>query len=335
MRLGLLGLGRIGTFHADTLADLPMLDSLVVADIVPERTAKVVERTGAEPAASPDALLKSGLDGVVIAAGTDAHPELIAAALEAGLPVFCEKPIARSIAESVAVLGLVEAAGLPVQIGYQRRFDAAYQAAHAAVASGELGWLHTVRSTTLDPAPPTPEYVAASGGLFRDCGVHDFDIIRWVTGREVAEVYATGANKGADFFAANGDIDTAAAILTLDDGTMALVSNARYNPRGYDVRLELHGSRDSIAVGLEDQLPLRSVEPGASFPAGVPHPVFMERFEPAYRSELEVFTELVAGERVSPCTVADALEAEWIAEACARSWREHRPVRIEEVKDGR
>jgi myo-inositol 2-dehydrogenase/D-chiro-inositol 1-dehydrogenase len=269
---------------------------------------------------------------VVIAASTDAHPELIAAAIDAGLPVFCEKPIAPSIAESVEVLRRVETAGVPVQIGYQRRFDAGFQAAHTAVKNGELGWLHTVRSTTLDPAPPTPEYVAVSGGLFRDCGVHDFDIIRWVTGREVVEVYATGSNQGADFFAAAGDVDTSAAVLTLEGGALAVVSNTRYNPRGYDVRLEVHGSKDSIAVGLEDKLPLRSVEPGTRFPAGQPHPVFMERFRPAYRAELEVFTELVAGERSSPCTVADALEAEWVAQACTLSHHEHRPVRIDEVK---
>jgi myo-inositol 2-dehydrogenase/D-chiro-inositol 1-dehydrogenase len=332
MRLGLLGLGRIGEFHADTLASLPMVDSLVVADIIPDLTTMVADRLGAEPAASPDALLKSDLDGVVIAAATDAHPELIVAAVDAGLPVFCEKPLARTIAEGVEVLQRVQASDVPVQIGYQRRFDVAYQAAHDAVASGELGWLHTVRSTTLDPAPPTPEYVAVSGGIFRDCGVHDFDIIRWVTGREVAEVYATGSTRGTDFFAAAGDVDTSAAVLTLDDGTLALVSNTRYNPRGYDVRLQVHGSRDSIAVGLETKLPLlRSVEPLAT-PAAVPHRMFMDRFLPAYKAELEVFAELVLGDHFPPCTVADALEADLIAEACALSLREHRPVRMQEVR---
>lgn len=333
MRLGLLGLGRIGEFHADTLASLPMVDSLVVADIIPGLTTKVADRLGAEPAASPDALLEAGLDGVVIAAGTDAHPELILAAVDAGLPVFCEKPLARTIAEGAEVVARVKASGVPVQIGYQRRFDVAYQAAHDAVAAGELGWLHTVRSTTLDPAPPTPEYVAVSGGIFRDCGVHDFDIIRWVTGREVVEVYASGSNQGDSFFAAAGDVDTSAAVLTLDDGILALVSNTRYNPRGYDVRLEVHGSKDSIAVGLEKKLPLRSVEPLATFPTGVPHRMFMDRFLAAYQAELEVFAELVAGDRRSPCcTVEDGLEADLVAEACGLSLREHRPVRIEEVR---
>lgn len=116
------------------------------------------------------------------------------------------------------------------------------------MTSGELGDLHTIRSTTLDPAPPPAAYIAASGGIFHDCVVHDIDAIRWVTGREVVEVYATGGNRGADYIAATGDVDTCAAVLTLDDGTLALVSGTRHNPRGYDVRLELHGSRDSIAA---------------------------------------------------------------------------------------
>jgi myo-inositol 2-dehydrogenase/D-chiro-inositol 1-dehydrogenase len=234
--------------------------------------------------------------------------------------------------EGTEVLAAVKDSGVEIQIGYNRRFDTAFAAARAAVESGELGPLHTVRSTTLDPEPPPAAYIASSGGIFRDCSVHDFDIIRWVTGREVTEVYATGSNRGADYIAAAGDADTTAAILTLDDGTLAVVSNSRHNARGYDVRMELHGFSDSIAVGLEDKLPLRSVEPGVTFPAGPPHHFFMDRFTAAYRAELTAFTEVVAGRMPSPCTVADALEAGWIAEACTLSLREHRTVRIEEVR---
>ncbi|MET7855565.1 Gfo/Idh/MocA family oxidoreductase, partial [Streptomyces avermitilis] len=224
--------------------------------------------------------------------------------------------------------------GVEVHIGYNRRFDAGCVAARRAVVSGELGDLHTIRSTTLDPAPPPPAYVAVSGGIFRDCSVHDFDIVRWVTGREVVEVYATGGNRGAEYIREAGDVDTASALLTLDDGTIAVISNTRHNARGYDVRLELHGMKDSIAVGLEDKLPLRSVEPGVTFPAGTPHDFFMDRFAAAYRAELTAFTEVVVGTRTSPCTVADAIEASWIAEACTLSLREHRPVRLDEVRKG-
>ncbi|SDJ39151.1 myo-inositol 2-dehydrogenase / D-chiro-inositol 1-dehydrogenase [Frankineae bacterium MT45] len=331
MRLGLIGLGRIGAFHADTLNALPSVDSLVITDYLPAVAQQVSERIGAQTADSVGALLTSGIDGLVIAAGTGAHAELLTAAVEAEIPVFCEKPISGSLAESAALLSRLAGASTPVHIGYQRRFDAGFRAARDAVLSGELGWLHTLRSTTLDPAPPPAAYIATSGGLFRDCAVHDFDIIRWVTGREVVEVYAAGSNKGADFFAEANDVDTASALLTLDDGTLALVSNTRYNARGYDVRLEVHGSNDSICAGMDDHLPLRSVEPGIAFPAGTPYPAFMERFLPAYRAELEAFTEVVAGQRTSPCTLADALHAEQIAEAATRSYREHRPIRIDEV----
>ncbi|MFF7284669.1 Gfo/Idh/MocA family protein [Streptomyces griseorubiginosus] len=332
MRIGILGLGRIGAFHAETLSGLDAVESLVLTDPFAEAAKSAAERFGGEVVDSPEALLAAGVDGIVLAAATDAHPGLILAGVEAGIPVFCEKPVAKHMSEGVEVLRAVEGSEVPIQIGYNRRFDTGFVNARAAVQSGELGKLHTVRSTTLDPAPPPAAYVAASGGIFRDCSVHDFDIIRWVTGREVVEVYAVGGNRGAEYIKEAGDADTTGAILTLDDGTIAVVSNSRHNARGYDVRMEIHGFQDSIAVGLEDKLPLRSVEPGVTFPAGTPHDFFMDRFTAAYRAELTAFTEVVAGTRPSPCTIADALEAGWIAEACTLSLHEHRPVTIAEVR---
>ena len=332
MRLGLIGLGRIGAFHAATLRDLPVVESLVVADPVAAAVSAVVDKFGAEPADSPRALLASGVDGVVIAAATSAHPELILAALDAGVPVFCEKPVTANPVDSVEVLRRAEQTGIPVQIGYPRRFDTAFVAVRDAVRDGDLGWVHTVRSTTLDPAPPPDGYLRASGGIFRDCSVHDFDAVRFVTGQDVVEVYATGSNQGAAVFAEIGDVDTAATVLTLSSGALAVVSNTRYNARGYDVRMEVHGSADSVAAGLEDRWPIRSTEPGVAFPAGTPHTFFMDRFAAAFRSELAAFTDLVAGRISSPCTVADAVEASWIAEAATRSLTEHRPVTLDEVR---
>ncbi|MFD4725094.1 Gfo/Idh/MocA family oxidoreductase [Streptomyces seoulensis] len=334
MRIGILGLGRIGAFHAETLSGLDAVTSLVVADPVADAAKAAAERYGAEVADSPEALLAAGIDGLVIAAATDAHPALIRAGVTAGVPVFCEKPVARTIAEGVAVLDAVRESGVPIQIGFNRRFDAGFLAARAAVRSGELGRLHTVRSTTLDPAPPPAAYVAASGGIFRDCSVHDFDMIRWVTGREVTEVYAAGGNRGAAYIAEAGDADTTSAVLTLDDGTIAVVSNSRHNARGHDVRMELLGFADSLSVGLDDRLPIRSAEPGVTFPSGTPHDFFMDRFTDAYRAELAAFTKVVAGTRTSPCTIEEALEAGWIAEACTLSLREHRPVTLAEVRTG-
>jgi myo-inositol 2-dehydrogenase/D-chiro-inositol 1-dehydrogenase len=279
MRLGLLGPGRIGAFHAETLAGLPAVEELVISDPVPALAEQVAARFGARIAGSPEAVLASGVDGMIIAAPTGFHTELIELCVAAGLP---------------AVL--------------------------------------TVRSTTLDPAPPPRAYLAESGGIFRDCAVHDYDAVRWVTGQEVTEVYAAGTNQDADWFGELDDVHTASAVLTLAGGALAVVSNTRYNARGHDVRLEVHGTRDSLAAGLGPGLPLRSAEPGVSFPDGKPFTFFMDRLAEAFRAELTAFTEVVAGRRASPCTVLDAIETGWVAEACTLSLREHRPVKIEEVR---
>ncbi len=330
MRIGLIGTGRIGAFHAATLAGLPAVTGVVVHDADEGSARTVAEATGAEHAADLDGLLGAGLGGVVIAAPTAFHAELILAAHRAGLPTFCEKPVAGTLAETDAVLDAIEGSTVPLHIGFQRRFDAGYQAVRAAVADGRLGWTHTLRACTSDPTPPHPGYIPGSGGIYRDCSVHDYDIIRWVTGREVVEVYATGANRGADFFAAAGDVDTAVTLLTLDDGSLATCTAARYNGAGYDVRLEVCGSRGTLVAGLTDNSPLTSAE-GAAWPAGTPYPGFMERFLDAYRAELTAFTEVVAGTRPSPCTGQDARAALAIADAATRSRSEGRPVELKAV----
>jgi myo-inositol 2-dehydrogenase/D-chiro-inositol 1-dehydrogenase len=332
MRIGVAGAGRIGAYHAETLRQMKAVDSLVVADAVPARAADVAAALGIEHVTAPGDLFTAGIDGLVIAAASDAHAVLVLGSVDAGIPVFCEKPVAPDAAGTRAVLDKVGSSTVPVQVGFQRRFDAGFAAARAAVAAGELGWVHTVRAGTLDPVPPSAEYLAGSGGLFRDCSVHDFDAIRWVSGHEVVEVYALGANRGADFFRALGDIDTAAALLTLTDGSFAQVSATRYNAAGYDVRLEVLGSEQSISVGLDDGLPLRSAEPRVTFPSGSPYPTFRQRFHAAYVSELTAFTDIVAGRAQPTCTVADALEAFLVAEACELSRAEHRPVRLAEVR---
>ena len=328
MRIGLVGVGRIGAFHASTLKALPAVDQVVVADADPSRAETVAKELGLLFVPDVASMLAGGLDGFVIAAATGAHAELIAAGVAAGVPTFCEKPVALDLAETQRVVELVESGDVPVHIGFQRRFDAGYQAARAAVESGELGFVHHIRANTNDAFPPHREYIPQSGGFFRDCTVHDFDIIRYVTGREVVSVYATGANRGEAFFGEYGDVDSAAALLTLDDGTFAMVSGTRYNGAGHDVRMELQGSQGSIAVGLDEHIALRSAEPGVTFPAGPPHMTFMDRFQPAYVAELTAFTEVAAGTRDVPCTVRDALAAFRIADACELSRRENRVVTV-------
>ncbi|MFF8378778.1 Gfo/Idh/MocA family oxidoreductase [Streptomyces sp. NPDC015661] len=329
MRIGLIGTGRIGSFHAGVLARHPEVESLIVADADPVRAAGVAGALGAEAAADVDALLGHALDAVVIASATAAHAQLIARAAGAGLPAFCEKPISLDVPGTLAALDAVTAAGTVLQLGFMRRFDGGYRAAREAVRSGRLGRLHTVRAVTSDPEPPPAAYLPLSGGLFRDCLVHDFDIVRWVTGREVVEVYATGSDAGPAMFREADDVDTAAAVLTLDDGTLVTATATRCNGAGYDVRMELAGERDQIVVGLDDRSPLASVEPQGPPAPGKPWPGFLERFAPAYEAELDAFVRLVRGEAPNPCDGREALAALRIAEACERSRRERVPVRVD------
>ncbi|MFD3878140.1 Gfo/Idh/MocA family protein [Streptomyces microflavus] len=337
MRIGLIGTGRIGTFHAEVLSRHPAVDSLLVADADPERAAVAATRTGAS-AVPVDAMFTGGgrdlPDALVICSATAAHASLIARAARAGLPVFCEKPIALDLPGTLGALAEVEAAGSVLQLGFMRRFDTGYGEARAAVREGRLGRLHTVRAVTSDPAPPPADYLPLSGGLYRDCLVHDCDILRWVTGREVSEVYATGSDAGPAMFRAAGDVDTAAALLTLDDGTLATATATRCNGAGYDVRMELAGELDQIAVGLDDRTPLTSAEPEGPGAPAKPWPGFLERFAPAYEAELDAFLRVARGELANPCDGREALHALRIAEACEISRRERRPVAMEEIPGG-
>jgi myo-inositol 2-dehydrogenase / D-chiro-inositol 1-dehydrogenase len=331
MRIGLAGTGRIGAFHAKTLTTLPGVDDLVLADLDPAVAQRVADDLGVSAAPTIDALLGSGLDAFVITAGTAAHAELLEAAIARDIPTFCEKPVALDLERTIALTELEATSGVPVHIGFQRRFDAGYRRVREAVASGELGFVHTVRAATMDQTPPPAAYLATSGGIFRDCNVHDFDILRFVTGREVTRVFATGANKGEEFFTEAGDVDTAAATLVLDDGTLAVVTSTRYNGAGHDVRMEVHGSKGTLGVGHDTALAISSAEPGIEWPPGPRHWSFMERFLPAYVTELTAFVEVARGAAPSPCTVADALEAFRTAEACARSLSSGAPVDLVDI----
>ena len=323
MRIGLVGVGRIGAFHAATLKGLAGVEQVVVTDSDDARARAVAKELGLE--------VVTDVEGFAICVPTSAHAELIERAQDAGLTTFCEKPVAADLRGTLRIADRVSAGRVPVHIGFQRRFDAGFRAARDAVTSGSLGWIHTIRANTSDAAPPHASYIPTSGGFFRDCSIHDFDAVRFVTGREVVSVYAVGENRGATFFAESGDFDSAAAVLTLDDDTIALISGSRYNARGYDVRLEALGSKDSICVGMDDRLPLRSLEAGVQFPGGTPYADFMERFRRAYVDEMVAFTELVAGRIETPCSVQDGLRAFLVAEACALSRHEGRPVRMDEV----
>lgn len=331
MHIGVAGVGRIGSFHARSASAHPDVAATTIYDPDHVLARAVAESCGAGIATSLDALLND-TDALVIATPTSTHADLIRRATDRGRPVFCEKPIALDLDATRAIVEHVAESGATVQIGFQRRFDTGYGRARAMVADGGLGRLYVVRMAGHDAQPPHEAYLPTSGGIFRDLSIHDFDIARFVTGQDIIEVYADGAVIGFDFFARYDDVDTAVAVLRFSGGALGIVSAARHDPLGYDIRMELFGSADSIAVGLDARVPLRSVE--ADGPALSPRPwaSFVDRFADAYRAELDAFIDVAAGRRPNPCPPADALIAMRVAVACDRSRKEHRPVALSEVE---
>lgn len=330
MHVGLIGTGRIGSFHARSLKASPLVDRLTVTDIDAARAAKMAEELGAGLVGTPGALLGSGIDALVIAAATPAHAELLHQAADAAIPTFCEKPIALDLASTDGVIEHVKASKTFVQLGFQRRFDPGYLAAREAVRTGAVGDVHLVRLATHDPAPPPEAYVSESGGIWRDLAIHDFDVAPWVVGQQVVEVYADGRANEA-LFARHEDVDVACAVLRFDGGALGVATASRNDPRGYDVRMEVFGLRDSVAVGVDARTPLRSAEPGIPAPAERGYRDFLDRFKTAYRAELDAFLSAVKDGAESACTVEDGRRALVVALAADRSRRERRPVPVEEI----
>lgn len=332
MRIGVAGVGRIGTMHATNLAGLAQVDEVLLFDPVAGRAAQVAVELGpgtADVATLEDLL--SASDAVLLATPTDTHPDMLRRCLAARVPALCEKPIAGDLDEMHALVAEVESAGVPVLVGFQRRFDPAVVELHRRIRTGEVGTIYHVRAVGSDARPPELGYLPASGGLFRDLLIHDLDAIPWLVGEPVVEVYASGSVLVDKAFADADDVDNAVAVLRFAGGAHAVLVGGRHDPLGYDHRIEVLGSRDSLVVGLDDRTPLTSLEPGG--PAAIPdaYPGFPERFRRAYLNEMAVFVDVVAGRADNPSPVRDSVVSLRLAQACEESRRGGRPVRLAET----
>jgi myo-inositol 2-dehydrogenase / D-chiro-inositol 1-dehydrogenase len=330
-RIAVIGVGRIGSMHAELLAHRVAGAELAgVADTHAETARAVGAELGVpvlEDAIAGDA------DAVAICTSTDTHADLIVAAARAGKAIFCEKPVSLDLAEVDRALAEVEAAGVPFQIGFNRRFDPAHQAVHDAVASGAVGEPHVVRISSRDPAPPPMSYVETSGGIFLDMTIHDFDMARYVAGSEVVEVFARGAVRVDEGFAAAGDVDTALVTLVHENGCLCAIDNSRQAVYGYDQRVEVFGSAGMAASDnpLAHTAVVRAAD-GARLPT-LPY-FYLERYVPSYLREWEAFVAAVDGGTAPPVSVADARAPLVIGLAAWRSLREGRPVEIAEIETG-
>jgi myo-inositol 2-dehydrogenase / D-chiro-inositol 1-dehydrogenase len=335
VRIGVLGAGRIGSMHAELLArQVPGAAVAVVHDAQEEAARGVAERLGVPAAgATEEVLTDDGVDAVAICSPTGTHADLIVAAAEAGKAVFCEKPVSLDLAEVDRAMAAVDAAGVPFQIGFNRRFDPGHAAVAAAVADGTVGEPQLARITSRDPAPPPLDYVRGSGGIFLDMTIHDFDMARFVIGSEVVEVFARGAVRVDPGFADAGDVDTAVVLLVHEDGCLTTIDNSRRAVYGYDQRVEVHGS---AGMAASENAPAHAAivrTHDGLLGAKLPY-FFLERYIPSYLREWEAFVGAVAAGEPTPVSGADARAPLVIGLAAWRSLREGRPVRVEEVEAG-
>ena len=328
--VAVLGAGRMGQTHIRNLAGIPDAHVVAVADPDPRAAAagQALARAEHRFADPHEAIGAPGVDAVVIVTPTSTHADLIETAARAGKAVWSEKPIALELAETARVVDVVQETGVPVQLGFMRRFDPGYAAAKARIEAGELGRIEQFRALSRDTYPPPVEFLYDAGGIFLDMAVHDLDLARFLVG-EVEEVYAWAAVLAEPRFAEANDFDTALAVLRFENGAMGVVETARHSPWGYDIRTEVAGATGKVVI--ED-----ASKTSATFSHdfgfhGQHFESFPDRFEAAFRLELEAFIEAVRDGRPPTPGPEDALETLRLAVACTRSRAEGRPVKLSEV----
>ncbi len=322
VRFALVGTGRIGQVHAANIASNPDATLAVVFDPFAESARAVAQRHGGTVADDADAVFAPDqVDAVLVASPTPTHVDLIGRAVDAGIPVLCEKPIDLDLARVDALRPRVDASGVPVAIGFNRRFDAAFASARARVAAGEIGSLEQLSIISRDPAPPPAAYVGVSGGIFRDMTIHDFDMARFLV-PDIVEVFATGSALFDDGAREHGDFDTATVVLRAASGAIVTIANSRHSAAGYDQRLEAFGARGVLQVANAGTS-LVSLSTSEAVEAKPPYQAFfLERYAQAYAAELDEFIKLVRGAESTSPTFADGRAALVLADAAARSARE-------------
>ena len=331
VRVGLLGAGRIGRLHGELLARrVPDAEVAAVFDTDGPLAEELAQQLGAAAAASVEELLAADLDAVAICSSSDTHVELILAATEAGKAIFCEKPVSLELGEVDRALAAVRRAGVPFQIGFNRRFDPGHESVRRAVVEGQVGTPQLVRISSRDPQPPPLRYVERSGGLFLDMTIHDFDMARFVTGSEVEEVYASGTVRIVPEYATAGDVDTAVVTLVHADGCLTVIDNSRSAAYGYDQRVEVFGSE---GMAVSENPPIHHgvlVTADGSLRARLPGS-FTDRYATSYEREWRAFIDALRDGVAPPLSPEDARAPLVIGLAARRSVRERRPVRIDEV----
>ncbi len=327
IRFGVLGAGRIGKVHAATIMRSPRASVAMVADAVPEAAEALAASAGARVGSVEEIVASPAVDAILIATPTDTHADLIEAAARAGKAILCEKPVSLSVARIEQALPVVEAAGVPLMIGFNRRFDPNFSALRQRLAADEIGNVELVTIISRDPAPPPVSYIARSGGLYRDMMIHDFDMARFLVGEEFVSVHALGAALVDPAIGTAGDVDTAAVQMQTASGRIAVITNSRRAAYGYDQRIEVHGALGMLRAANVHMTTVERADAGG-FTADVIQNFFIDRYVAAYAAEVETFIDAVLSGRAPTPSIRDGLMAQKLAEAATESSKTGQAVRL-------
>ncbi len=335
LRIAVIGVGRIGKMHAEIIArQTPGAALAMVFDVNATAAAAVGSELGVPFTTDPEAVLTNpDVDAIAICSSTDTHVEWLINGANAGKAIFCEKPISLDLAKVDDALKVVDTSGVPIQIGFNRRFDPAHASVRDAVVTGAVGDLHILRITSRDPAPPPIDYIKVSGGLFLDMMIHDFDMARFITGSEVVDVFARAAVRVDPAIGAAGDVDTAVVVLTHANGCITTIDNSRQAVYGYDQRVEAFGSAG--AASSENPSTHTGMRRTALGTMGTAIPYFfLDRYMPSYYAEWNSFVNYVRNGGESPVSTDDGRAPLLIGLAAKRSVAEGRVVTIAEIAQG-
>jgi myo-inositol 2-dehydrogenase/D-chiro-inositol 1-dehydrogenase len=328
MRFAILGAGRIGRVHAATIAGLDGAEVACVADAIPEAAQSLAAQVGARVAGVDEAITAADVDAVLIATPTDTHADLIEKAAQSGKAILCEKPVSLSVERIEACLPVVEKAGVPLMIGFNRRYDPNFSALKQRLVAGEIGDIEILTIISRDPAPPPTSYIARSGGIYRDMMIHDFDMARFLLGEEIVSVHALGAALVDPAIGAAGDVDTASVQMQTASGRIVVITNSRRASYGYDQRIEVHGSKGMLRAGNVHMTTLERAD-GAGFAVDVIQNFFIDRYKTAYALEIAAFIAAVGNGETPRASGHDGLMAQKLAEAATTSRQSGEAVRLD------
>ncbi len=327
LKIGLLGAGRIGRVHAINIANHARSQLAAVSDVNEEAAGSLAVAYGAKAVSSEAILADASIDAVLIATSTDTHSDLIEKATAAGKAVLCEKPVDLSLERAQHCLNAVNGTGVPVMIGFNRRFDPNFSAIKASIAAGEIGKPELLSITSFDPAPPPVSYIKVSGGLFRDMMIHDFDMANFLMGDVPTTVHAVGTSIVDPEIGKAGDVDTAVVTLTYSDRRIAVIKNSRRAVYGYDQRVEILGAEGLLSAGnvLENTVS-KATKQGVT--SAKPEFFFLERYMRAYAAEWDAFVAVILDGAAIPVSLKDGVAALALAEAATASAKSGQPVSI-------